>query len=571
MRFTWRQGFGPRILRRAALVGALSLLAVQPGSARTAAPTCLGLPATIVGQPGPSIEGTPGNDVIVGTSGGDKIYGNGGNDVICGGDGNDFIQAFNGDDRVDGGNGDDQIVGGGGNDQLDGGANTAVGDTVVYLNAPAGVNVSLVEGIATGGAGTDQLSGFEGVFGSKFDDTLTGGPTDNFFIPSDGNDVVVGGGGLDAVLFSASRGVNVNLAQGRANGEGTDTLRQINAVVGTDANDTITGDAGQNFLFGAAGADRINGGGGRDLIVGDFQDEPSGNDQLRGGAGDDFLVGAAGNDVIDGGPGRQDTAAYWYANGVSANLAKHVVTGEGRDRLRGIEGIIGSPGNDSITGDARADLLSGQSGDDTISGAGADDFLDGGAGDDTLKGGRGTDYCVSGESPSSCEITGFAFAGLRRSAAAKPGQVDYGERPTCVNVRGRAASAADRKRRRHVASASPPDRVVPPVHRFPLVPAAAQDVITWQPTLYRYARSHGWRVFKRLPALTTVVSTAGVTLWSSSSGGAVSQVSLTVPAGRYAWRARVHFGTGESRTDAIEPHVNLNTGAKGLFQQACRF
>jgi RTX calcium-binding nonapeptide repeat (4 copies) len=365
----------------------------------------------------------------------------------------------------------------------------------------------------------------------------------------------------------------VNLAQGRATGEGTDSLRQINAVVGTDSNDSITGDAGPNFLFGAGGADKISGGGGRDLIVGDFQDEPSGNDQLHGGAGDDFLVGAAGNDVIDGGPGRQDTAAYWYANGISANLAKHVVQGEGHDRLRGIEGIVGSPGNDRITGDARPDLLSGQSGDDAISGGGADDFLDGGAGDDALKGGRGTDYCVSGESPSSCEITGFALGGLGTSAAAKPGEVDYGERPTCLNVSGRAASASDRKRR-HVASATPPDRVVPPVHRGRSlwIPAAAQDVITWQPSLYRFETpSHRWRVFKRLPALTTIVSTAGVTLWSSSNGSAVSQVSLTVPAGRYAWRARVRFATGESRIDTIEPHVNVNTGAKGLFQQACRF
>jgi len=58
-----------------------------------ATPTCLGLPATIVGTDphGQVIMGTDGNDVIVGSPGPDTIYGLGGDDIICGMGGDDTI------------------------------------------------------------------------------------------------------------------------------------------------------------------------------------------------------------------------------------------------------------------------------------------------------------------------------------------------------------------------------------------------------------------------------------------------------------------------------------------------
>ena len=87
----------------------------------TNVPTCLGLPATIVAQPGEVVVGTLSDDVIVGTSGPDVIRGGPGDDVICGGAGGDDLRGNDGDDRIRGGTGHDRIRGGAGDDDCRGG------------------------------------------------------------------------------------------------------------------------------------------------------------------------------------------------------------------------------------------------------------------------------------------------------------------------------------------------------------------------------------------------------------------------------------------------------------------
>jgi Ca2+-binding RTX toxin-like protein len=82
----------------------------------SAAPTCDGKPATIVG--GGLIEGTDGNDVIVGSNGEDLIFGHGGKDTICGRKGDDRIDGGGKRDRIFGGSGDDDIKGGPGHDDI---------------------------------------------------------------------------------------------------------------------------------------------------------------------------------------------------------------------------------------------------------------------------------------------------------------------------------------------------------------------------------------------------------------------------------------------------------------------
>jgi Ca2+-binding RTX toxin-like protein len=83
----------------------------------TAAGTCYGFDATVLGTEGPDmLAGTPGRDVVVGLGGDDRIAAGDGDDIICAGAGNDQISAGPGADIVLGGLGVDRVAGDDGND-----------------------------------------------------------------------------------------------------------------------------------------------------------------------------------------------------------------------------------------------------------------------------------------------------------------------------------------------------------------------------------------------------------------------------------------------------------------------
>jgi Ca2+-binding RTX toxin-like protein len=109
----------------------------------TAAATCYGFNATIIGTAGnDDLAGTSGPDVILGLGGDDRISGEGGNDIICSGTGldqaaggagtdvvlggadNDFLSGGDDADAVFGEVGDDALIGGNGTDLADGWAGT---------------------------------------------------------------------------------------------------------------------------------------------------------------------------------------------------------------------------------------------------------------------------------------------------------------------------------------------------------------------------------------------------------------------------------------------------------------
>jgi RTX calcium-binding nonapeptide repeat (4 copies) len=144
-----------------------SLMAATIAAPVSAALTCDGLVATLVGTAGDDIlEGTNGLDVIVGLAGDDVIKGLKGSDHICGGPGNDIIWGGDEDDRVFGGGGDDTLYGHGGRDLLKGGPGDdrmkgELGDDVLRGNG--GNDVLL------GGAGNDSLYG-----GGADDDCVQG-------------------------------------------------------------------------------------------------------------------------------------------------------------------------------------------------------------------------------------------------------------------------------------------------------------------------------------------------------------------------------------------------------------
>lgn len=153
-----------------------------------------------------------------------------------------------------------------------------------------------------------------------------------------------------------------------------------NAAGGAGA-DTITGNAYANVLTGNAGNDTINGGAGDDTL-----DGGAGNDILNGGAGNDILNGGAGSDKLTGGDGT-DAADYSTATAaVTVNLSLITLQntgGGGYDTLAGIENLIGSIYNDTLTGNAGDNVLFGGAGNDVLVGGLGADLLDGGANVDT--------------------------------------------------------------------------------------------------------------------------------------------------------------------------------------------
>ena len=353
-----------------------------------------------------------------------------GDDTLMGGALNDFLNGNSGGDSVSGGGGNDTLRGGSGSDTLDGGSGF---DTAEYFNTSAGVDVSLLSGQGNAGVALgDVLSNIEALAGSIFDDTLTGSDTGNVLDGADGNDLLtgergndtlIGGGGDDtlnggkgkdhldggvgadtASYADATGGVQVELWSGLGKiGEAKgDVLSSIEALVGSDFNDKLTGSGAGDLLDGGAGHDRLWGSGGGDVAQGGAGNDEAfgqrGNDTLMGDAGNDTLNGGKGKDQMDGGAGI-DAASYDRASGgvqveLWSGLGK---IGEAKgDILSNIEGLIGSNFNDKLVGDGSANMLDGGSGHDRLWASGGNDTLEGGNGNDLLKGQAGDDVMNGG-------------------------------------------------------------------------------------------------------------------------------------------------------------------------------
>ena len=207
---------------------------------------------------------TPDDDVIHGGEGDDTILGGYGDDRLFGEAGNDTLDGGAGDDILTGGIGDDILEGGAGADHLDGGSGMDYAD---YSASGAGVTIDLAApgGGASGGDATgDTLAGIDGIYGSAFDDRLTGfdgqgsSPEDtytNIFHGGAGNDILDGAGG-DDILY------------------------------GDEGDDTLQGGTGNDSLTGGAGADVMEGGDDADIFYISASGDGSG-DIVRGGSGGD--------------------------------------------------------------------------------------------------------------------------------------------------------------------------------------------------------------------------------------------------------------------------------------------
>jgi len=351
----------------------------------------------------------------------------------------------------------DDLTGKLGNDVLIGGGGDWVVDFAHYDGATSAVTVNLAAGTSSGGDGNDTLSGIEGVTGSNFNDTLVGDSKDNTLIGNKGNDSLLGGdgndtlrGGLgndiltggdgwgfDSADYSDSKSaVTVNLVTGTASGgSGNDILSGIEAVIGSDFNDTLTGgNADGNALFGGNGNDTLlggnsfsitlDGGNGNDTLISgnsvyNWLDGGSGNDSLVGGDGSDTLIGGLGSDILKGGNNWSvDWADYSNASASeTVNLSAGIASGgDGNDILSEIEAVRGSSYNDILIGDANDNILDGANGNDTLAGGDGSDTLTGGLGDDILAGGggQGFDWATYADASSSVTVnlaTGLASGG----------------------------------------------------------------------------------------------------------------------------------------------------------------
>lgn len=233
-------------------------------------------------------------------------------------------------------------------------------------------------GVAAGSSGADNLNGTatgDDILAGDGNDTIDGGGGSDFIRGGGGNDIIVsgsghdnisGGDGRDTLDYStAGARVTVSLALTTAQntgGAGTDTISEVEDLIGSAFNDVLTGNAKDNKIVGAAG-----------------------NDTLDGGAGNDVLDGGADRDIVT-------YATAGAAVVVDLSLSGPQDTGGGGiDTLIGIENIVGSNYDDTLIGSDEGNNIKGGGGNDTIRGSGLNDVLEGGEGNDTLNGEAGFD------------------------------------------------------------------------------------------------------------------------------------------------------------------------------------
>jgi Ca2+-binding RTX toxin-like protein len=243
-------------------------------------------------------EGALGNDTLTSGSGPAVLSGGAGNDTLAvGGVGQTIVKPGAGDDTATG--------------------EPLAPDVLDYSDAPAGVHVDLkrTDRQDTGGAGSDQLSGFRQLAGSPYADVLAGtegadalqgGGGDDALIGRNGDDKLFGGAGNNVVSYAepspgVNAGVTVSLSnQGVAQdtgSEGKDTLSGISSVIGSPFADTLTGDAAANLINAGAGSDTVNAGDGPDTVL--LRDGITDHADC-GGADDTVDSDGAGIDVLSG-------------------------------------------------------------------------------------------------------------------------------------------------------------------------------------------------------------------------------------------------------------------------------
>jgi Ca2+-binding RTX toxin-like protein len=263
--------------------------------------------------------------------------------------------------------------------------------------------------VATGSASGRELIGNElgnNLSGGAGDDTLRGGAGDDWLEGNAGADQLHGGTGDDTYVADGDDEIHEDA------GGGTDTLRtafdvalltpEVERLEGlSDAGMTLTGNALDNEIIGAAGDDTLYG--------------LAGNDLLDGADGEDVLVGGTGDDTYMVVLGAEDTIVELAAEGSDTVRFRSTAPDAVYTIAENLENLalLAGEGGETIHGNAADNMISGNEGANSLYGHGGNDRLAGDAGADILAGGTGDDTYVVGPQQAVAEavIVGFPNGG----------------------------------------------------------------------------------------------------------------------------------------------------------------
>jgi Ca2+-binding RTX toxin-like protein len=444
---------------------------------------------------GDVMTGGMGNDELYGFGGDDEMSGGEGVDQLIGGDGEDTLHGGAGDDTLNGGNDNDVLHGEAGLDHLYGGYGDDVlngGDDGDELNGGDGKDV------LAGDAGNDNLVGGSGndtLVGGQGEDTLSGGEDNDILTGGTGDDELYGGTGDDRYVFGSGDGSDTisdlkgqmtieltdlnlsdaifrrvarNLEITFSTSADTDKLTIENwfnapdyfardgivfvdandqvlswsaediekaTLLGTSANDLLSGNSKDNIILGAGGDDTLEGLAGNDIYKyqkGDGTDiiiESSGTDEINisGYNQDELIFRREGDDLIilDKASLASQQASgsasspvelirvrdqFIYDNEASGRSVESVSIGTTILSYADVmaETLKGTDLDDVIDGYSTDDTVYAGSGDDTINGRSGKNVIYGEAGRDTISGGSGDDELYGGSGND--EITDYSGA-----------------------------------------------------------------------------------------------------------------------------------------------------------------
>ncbi|MDQ0423557.1 Ca2+-binding RTX toxin-like protein [Peteryoungia aggregata LMG 23059] len=323
---------------------------------------------TYTGTANVTLTGNDLNNIITSGDGNQILVGGAGDDQLIGGNGNDTLRGDAGNDTLLGGADNDILIGGAGADTLNGGAGF---DNASYAGAAA-VAINLKTSVHTGEAANDTFVGIEGYIGSSFADTFVSGAEMVVFDGAAGVDTVDYSSSMAAVTVSlGAAGVTTTGVGGDAQG---DQLVNIETVIGSAFNDTLSSAIAGHSLMGGAGNDVYIIGASTVTVT---EAANGGVDEVRTSTGPYTL-----------GQNLENLTYTGTANvTLTGNDLNNIITsGDGNQIL------VGGAGDDQLIGGNGNDTLRGDAGNDTLLGGADNDILTGGAGADTLNGGAGFDY-----------------------------------------------------------------------------------------------------------------------------------------------------------------------------------